>query len=354
MAAPQKTTNALVTSPSGELRLDLSLSMPKKARGGKAKPSPVPSSKGGAAVVVLSFAVLGFTLGILAGMSRAPVVGTLITGFLGIVTGAAIPILTRKGGTATLATTSFAGLGLSIISLCVGSVSGAFTGIGVREGRWDSDFVPLVNISQHAGDLPAAMISKLALVQRSLQERGVRNKDNNVIVNQFLNTKKSESDIIDLGGPPVETAAVLASTKDFQTLRSYVRGTGHVIGDFKAFAEVTDRVQSRLETLLGQLTPSDPTERDRLKTFAEEVEIARRDLQVLSVAVPSPKFVDGVIERSAECDGILSRLVQPELDVILFYAAGDDAPTVGGMAAPSGKSLATEGFGEPKETDNIF
>lgn len=152
----------------------------------------VPSS------VYWAVGTLGFTMGLYTGWSSSPVVGTLITGVFGLLSGGLLAVFAFPGAKkegiehTPLALGAVSG---SLILICIASIFGTILGINVRNGNVVSVFSseePLISVQTDHAELPPALVAKLVLLQQSFEGMGLSRKENNSLLNSIATACKSE------------------------------------------------------------------------------------------------------------------------------------------------------------------
>jgi hypothetical protein len=151
--------------------------------------------------LLVAVSVLGFTMGLYTGWSSSPVVGSLITGVFGLLSGGVLAMFAFKTDKADgdakppVNGTALRGISLALTLVCLASVVGTVFGINVRNsnlalfvGKQDK----LTPLASSSPDLPPALIAKLVILQRSLDNFGYSRRENNALLDQIKQACKRE------------------------------------------------------------------------------------------------------------------------------------------------------------------
>lgn len=153
-------------------------------------------------VVYVAVFVLGTTLGIFTGWSQSPVVGSLITGILGLLGGGALSFFvsrkdSEKGDKPQFNLSGAHSVAVSwcIMLLCGTTVLGTFLGITIRVNNFPfalvEDDVQLTDIPTSFPDLSPIHSAYLAALQCSLDRCEYPKAQNNQLIFNFTNETRS-------------------------------------------------------------------------------------------------------------------------------------------------------------------
>jgi hypothetical protein len=144
--------------------------------------------------IFLAIIVFGFTMGLFTGWSRAPVVGSLLSGTIGLVSGVVLAMLGTKGETnltnrtAYLVVNNLGSISRGITILCLSTVAGTVLGINVRNGYIPiliHSQEPLIPITTKYAILPPGITAKLVVLQHAMDSIGHERSENNLVIDRY-------------------------------------------------------------------------------------------------------------------------------------------------------------------------
>lgn len=283
--------------------------MSESQNGNVAAPADQPSHRGS---LRAASAVLGFTIGLFAGMSETPVIGVLISGALGLISGTLVAWLRpsekpqREGEAAPKLPLEWTQISAAVIPLCLAAILGGLLGVELRSAPvrrmlWAERLVSMdpETLQKQGKSISSDKRVKLLLLQRSLDKFGVSIGDNNAVVNGFINDLSSASG----GKKALETTG-----EQLVPVRVYMRRSKEAIEMVRDNLESLGDAAREIESVIQQSSISDP---DRLK----KLRYVRRFLEDL----PRKEELTHVAVDGKDIDRMLYQLEQPELDVVLKH-----------------------------------
>ena len=147
----------------------------------------------------VSLFVFGFTIGLFTGWSRTPVVGSLVSGMIGMVSGGILAVFATKGEGKTTSHaieflfTNLIPIALGINIVCVSTVFGTIVGINMRLGnipiliRSPESLTPISTVHK---ELPAGILAKLVMLQIVMDKADHDRSENNALIARYAQSLK--------------------------------------------------------------------------------------------------------------------------------------------------------------------
>jgi hypothetical protein len=158
-------------------------------------------TRSGIGFIFTALCVFGFTMGLFTGWSREPVVGSLVSGLIGLASGCTLALLATKGdgnlqsSLTELVATKINTIASAVIALCLSTVSGTIVGINIRNNVFSillHSPDPLTPVATTYSELPSGVITKLVMLQSVLDRAGQDPRENNFLIEHFAESLKKE------------------------------------------------------------------------------------------------------------------------------------------------------------------